>query len=259
MASTFSQIAGATVGLNNKLGIGGGSARTGPFGQSLPGARGKDFLDKTFKVGDYDPSKVASDQATQQAEQDEANKQTLRDQVNTMFSGPDLKTQEGDLSTALTGNYSDTLKQRYQDAERSLRFGAARTGNIGSTDYADEQARLDRDNQLGGTQISDAVTRAIGNLRASREATRANAIGLINAGQGTEGVNSATSGLTADINTARNASRESLFNDLFQNIAYNRSQQLGGNANLAALLAAAQRGGPTSIFATAPSGGTVIQ
>lgn len=213
--------------------------------------------DKIFQQGDYDPSKIAGDEATAAAQAEEANKQGLRDRVNTMFSSPDLATQEGEISGALRGNYSDELKQKYQDAERQLRFGAARTGNIGSTDYADESARINRENQLGGTNIEGAVRRAIANLRGSREDTRARAIGLINAGQGTEGVTSATEGLRLSADTARNSNRERLFDDLFQNLAYNRVA--GNQASQVAQLAALLNRGGGGLFSTVPSGGTVIR
>jgi hypothetical protein len=213
--------------------------------------------DKVFQQGDFDPAKIEGDKSVASAQAEEAQKQALRDRVNTMFSAPDLKTQEGEISGALRGNYSDELKRRYQDAERELRFGAARTGNIGSTDYADESARINRENELGGTNIEGAVRRSIANLRGSREDTRARSIGLINAGEGTEGVQSATQGLALSADTARNANRERLFDDLFQNLAYSRvaSNQSLQAAQLAALL---NRGGGSSFSATSPNSGRVI-
>lgn len=212
--------------------------------------------DKLFQVGDYDPTKVAGDKSIADAQAEEASKQALRDRVNTMFSSPDLQTQEGEISGALRGNYSDELKRKYQEAERNLRFGAARTGNIGSTTYADEMARINRENETGGTNIEDSVRRSIANLRGSREDTRARSIGLINAGEGTEGVTSATEGLRLSADTARNQNRERLFDDLFQNLAYSRvaNNQNSQAAQLAALL---NRGG-SGFSSTVPTGGRSI-
>lgn len=203
----------------------------------------------------YNDPKNEEDPSVAAARAEEEQKQGLRDRVNAMFSTPDLQTQEGEISGAQRGNYSDELKQKYQDAERQLRFGAARTGNVGSTTFADEMARLNRDNEIGGTNIEGAVRRSIANLRGSREDTRSRAIGLINAGEGTEGVRSATEGLRLSADTARNAGRERLFDELFQNLAYSRvaNNQNSQAAQLAALL---NRGGGFS--STVPTGGRTI-
>lgn len=238
-----------------------GYSMANPFGGPVIGPqkyldKGLDRGDKFFQQGKYDPAQIESDKSVAAAQAEEANKQGLRDRVNTMFSAPDLASQEGEISGALRGNYSDDLKQKYQEAERQLRFGAARTGNIGSTSFADENARISRENQLGGTNIEGAVRRAIGNLRSSREDTRARAIGLINAGEGTEGVQSATEGLRLSSDTARNANRERLFDDLFQNLAYNQVAQ-NQNSQAAQLAAILNRG--RSVSSTVPTGGSVIR
>lgn len=176
------------------------------------------------------------------------------------LSGADARarfaTEEGDLSGALRGFYGDDLKQRYGDAERAVRFGAARTGNIGSPGYADEMARVNRDNSLAGTNIEEAVRRSIGNLRASREDVRSRATGLVNAGLGEEGVRSATAGLKSAAEAASSANRERLFDDYFRNLAYAGVASNQGN-QLAQLQALLGRGGGPS-FSTVPSGGRVI-
>lgn len=256
MPGIASSVSGALTSINKKLGIGGGRGQVGPLGPTSAREAGKDKLDKVFSVGKYDPNKIAGDEEIAAAQAEEARKQGLRDRVNTMFSSPDLKTQEGEISGALRGNYSDELKRKYQEAERQLRFGAARTGNIGSTDYADENARINRENELGGTNIEGAVRRSIANLRGSREDTRTRAIGLINAGQGTEGVTSATEGLRLSADTARSANRERLFDDLFQNLAFN--QVAGNQASQAAQIAALLNRGSGGVRSTVPTGGTVI-
>lgn len=265
MASIGRRIAKGAMGSIPGVSIGGkkyGYSMANPFGGPVIGPqkyldKGLAMGDKIFQQGDYDPAKIESDKSVAAAQSEEAQKQALRDRVNTMFSSPDLATQEGEISGALRGNYSDELKRKYQDAERELRFGAARTGNIGSTDYADENARINRENELGGTNIEGAVRRSIANLRGSREDTRARSIGLINAGEGTEGVQSATQGLALSADSARNANRERLFDDLFQNLAYSRvaSNQSLQAAQLAALL---NRGGGSSLSATSPNSGRVI-
>lgn len=167
-----------------------------------------------------------------------------------------FSSEEGDLSSALRGFYGDDLKQRYGDAERAVRFGAARTGNIGSTGYADAIAKVNRDNALAGTNIEEAVRRSIGNLRASREDVRSRATGLVNAGQGEEGVRSATAGLKSAAEAASSANRERLFDDYFRNLAYTgvASNQASQTAQLAALL----NRGSGSFFSTSPSTGRVI-
>jgi hypothetical protein len=130
--------------------------------------------------------------------------------------------EESGLTGALQGGYTEDLRKKYADAERALRFGAANTGNVGSTTYADSIARLNEENRLGGTRTGEAIRRAIQGLKGSREETRARAMNLVNAGLGEEGVRATTEGLRAASETARAASRDKLFEDLFQNLAYTR-------------------------------------
>ena len=166
-------------------------------------------------------------------------------------------TEETDLSGALRGQYGDELSQKYADAERAMRFGAANTGNIGSTVYADAQGRLSRDNQLAGTKIEEAVRRAIAGLRSSREDVRGRSIGLVNAGAGEEGVRSATEGLKSAAEAAGSANREQLFNDFFNNLAYTR---VAGNQSnqLAQLLAAQRQVGGGTVFPNSGGLGRII-
>jgi len=261
MASTFSSVSRGLTKLNKKLGVGGGRANVGPLGFTKMREQGRRGLDEVFGVPqrpgepgyEEDPSIVA-------AQAEEARKDELRQRIDAMFGGPEANSQlageETDISGALRGQYGDELKRKYGDAERSVRFGAANTGNIGSTGYSDAQSRLSEENQLAGTKIEEAVRRSIQNLRSSREDVRTRATGLVNAGMGEEGVRSATEGLRGAAETARSANREQLFNEFFNNLAYTRvaGNQGNQNAQLAALLG--NRGGG-SFFPTTPTQGRI--
>lgn len=194
--------------------------------------------------------------AQQQAE--EARKASMRTQINSLFDAPDaqaqFKTQEDQLSEALRGFYSDQLGRSYADAERGARFGAADTGNIGGSAYADSLARVNRDNALGGTRIQEAVTRAINNLRASREDTRNRSIGLVNSGSGDQAAASAQSGLQQAISAANAAQRENIVGDLFGDVAFAKQ---ASDTNLKNQELARRA---SAFYPTQPSsGGTVIK
>lgn len=152
------------------------------------------------------------------------------------------------LSTALRGQYGDELKKSYEEGQRQLRFGAARTGNIGSSIYADRLASGEEQNRMGGTRIDDAVQRALANLRSSRETSKLRGLDLINAGTGEEGVQSAASGLKSALSTAQSQNRENLFGDLFTDTAFGVSNKAAGDRNAAAIARFTQgrRGGLSS-------------
>jgi len=144
-------------------------------------------------------------------------------------------TEEGDLAGALRGHYGDELQRNYAEQERQNRFGAARTGNIGGSAFADSRSSLEEQNRLGGTRIDEAVQRAINTLRSSREQTKLRAIDLVNAGSGEEGVQSATAGLKSSLEQAKAANREQLFGDLFTSGAFANANRISGDRNAQAL------------------------
>lgn len=168
-----------------------------------------------------------SSQAARQQEAEEARKSALRDKINALYgvggaSPQNFMDEEAEISKGLRDYYGDEQKKAYERAERQMRFGAANTGNIGSTTYADAESELAEKNRLGSTRIEEAVQRAINGLRGSRESTRLNAINLVNAGSGEDAVQSAMSGLRGVLDTAKSANRENLTSDLFENLAFTK-------------------------------------
>lgn len=155
---------------------------------------------------------------------DENQKAALRREVNTLFDAPEAQTRFADeetkLSDALRGFYSDDLKRGYQESERGIRFGAADTGNVGGSAYADAVSKLNEKNDLGGTRIEEAVRRAINNLRGGRENTRMQSINLINSGTGSDAVASANTGLRQALDVSNAANRENIVAGLFDNLAF---------------------------------------
>ncbi len=195
--------------------------------------------------------------ATQQAA-DQSRKQALIDQINSMFDAPDAKANINAESTrigdSLRSNYTSDLKDQYDIAHRNLNFAAARAGQTGSTTQADQEAQLNKQNELGSTKIDDAVRGAQASLAGDVESRRNNAINLVNAGSGPEAVNAATTGLNNAIQSAASQQKQDLFTGLFKDVgmgvqANNANSQ---NATLAAYMAA--KGGGT-YFPTPISGG----
>lgn len=198
--------------------------------------------------------------AQQQAE--EARKDALRGRVNSLFQGPDaqpqFKSQEDALAQNYRDYYSSDLKRNYDAAARNLKFSAANSGNVGGSAYADQQSKLDEQNQLGGTRIEDAVRSAVNNLRNSREDARTRSISLINAGEGESGVQAASTGLQNSISAANSAQKQNLFGDLFGTLA--ASKQLGDAGNLSAQQLALYNRNlvPGSSFSTPTKYGTSV-
>jgi hypothetical protein len=164
--------------------------------------------------------------------------------------------EESNLSNTLRAFYTDQLKRQFEQASRAVKFGAANTGNLGGSAYADAVAKLNEENALGGTRVEEAVRRSINNLRAQREDSRNRAIGLVNAGSGDEAVASARTGLQQALSNANAAQRENIVMDLFGNLAFAKvaSDQNSRNAQLAELYRR-----PGAFFPTQPTaGGTIV-
>jgi hypothetical protein len=167
--------------------------------------------------------------------------------------------QETSLDKNLGGYYGDELADDYEKAERAVRFGAANTGNIGGSVYADARSDLQLERGKGATQIDEAVRRAITGLKADREDARLRSIGLVNAGAGTEGVTAAQQGIRGAIQGAKSANREVLFTDLFDDLAFTKATS-DANSRDAALLEYFRRGKSNSLGAgAAPSGGATVR
>lgn len=195
--------------------------------------------------------------------EEEARKDALRSRVNSLYQSPEvlpqLASEEDQLAKTLRDFYSADLKKNYEESERKLRFGAANSGNIAGSVYADETSKLNEGNQLGGTRIEEAVRRSINNLRNAREDSRTRAISLINSGEGESGVQAASQGLRSAFDSASSAGKENLFADLFGNLGLAKTARDDANKN-AALMDIYGRSRVGSFFPTTPmSGGTIIR
>ena len=166
-------------------------------------------------------------------------------------------TEETDLSKALRGYYGDEQRKGYRAEERNMRFGLANQGQTGGSVMADSLADLEERNRLGGTRIEEAVQRALNSLRASRESSRLGALSLVNAGQGEEGVRSASAGLKSSLDTAKATNREDLFTDLFSNVAAGKEAS-DARSREARLLAAFQQGRSGIQTNSGRSGATIV-
>lgn len=161
-------------------------------------------------------------------QQEEDRKAALRAQINALYGvggkiPKNFVAEEDELARNLREFYGTERQDEYERAERQMRFGAANTGNIGSTTYADAENDLAEKNRKGGTRIDEAVQRAIQQLRGSREGSRLNAIQLVNSGSGSDAVASASQGIRDSLNAAKASNREDLFSDLFTNLAYTKA------------------------------------
>ena len=175
---------------------------------------------------------------------EEERKAALRAKVDQMFGiGPDATAaqsqfgqEDNQMADALRSYYSAEGKKGYDDAERSIRFGAARSGNIGSRTYADTLSRLNEANTTAGTRINEAVQRALLGLKGGRESLRQQTLGMINSGAGNEALSAASGGLNSVIDSNKNAQKEKLFTDLFSGFA--NAKVAGDQANqMASVLA----------------------
>jgi hypothetical protein len=172
---------------------------------------------------------------------EEQRKTQLRNQINSMFgiggtnpqAAAQFQQEDDSVGNATRDYYTAAAKKAYDAAERNLRFGAARTGNTGDTAYADAESKLNEDNALGATRISDAVQQAVEGLRGQREQTRLNSINLVNAGSGADAVNAASEGLRGALANAQSATKQNLFGDLFSDLAFNKVAADSGNQNAA--------------------------
>lgn len=159
------------------------------------------------------------------AQQEEARKAALRQQVNALFDTDAAKSQfaaeDQRIAQALRGFYTDDLGRRFTDASRNLRQSAANSGNLGSA-FLDQRSRLERENQMGATRIDDAVRKAVADLNAQREGTRSNALQMISAGGGADAINAASAGLRNSIDMASAAQKQNLFSDILGDTAFNK-------------------------------------
>lgn len=212
----------------------------------------------------------------EQAQQEEARKETLRTRINRLYgvgggnttapgsSGgvlpepstgdPEIdatrKQMQGELTQVGDANrayYTDALNRSFTKAERGTRFNLARQGLLGGSEDSAQVGEVKSDRDLGATRVDEAVRKAIAGLSTSREQERLNAINLVNAGVGESAVDSATSGLRTSFTNANNQTKADLFSDLFANSADAAATQNVNAAN-AALLARYKQGSffPTS-------------
>lgn len=171
------------------------------------------------------------------ARRETQRKSRQRQQINALFtkSAPVFAKQDNQIRSALRTKYGDELKDDYTEAERNARFNAARRGQLGGSAHADTMGLLERQSELGGTRIGEAVQRALAALRGEREDTRTRAIGLVNAGAGGQAITAANTGLRTALDNARTANREQLFTDLFADAAFSKGVMDNANRNAAAL------------------------
>jgi hypothetical protein len=204
---------------------------------------------RTGKVEWADPLNVMSSDpnpagvAAQQAQEEEARKQTVRDRINKMYGVGDdpeaqaaktqLATEGKNVGDATSSYYTDQLGRGYTAAERNARFNLARQGLLGGSADSDQQGQLKSDRDLGATRIGEASRSAVTALQAQREQERLNATGLVNAGTGSEAVRAASTGLQSSLNNASSANKANIFGDLFAGTADNAAAQNYNDANAA--------------------------
>lgn len=197
-----------------------------------------------------------------QQKADEERKAGLRARINDIFGTTDnppaqFAKEEGDLGTATRDYYTKLAERTYGDSLRNLKFQAANSGNTNSSIFADSKARLDEDNQIASSRISDAVQNAVNGLRSSRESGRASAIGLVNSGAGEEALTSANESIKAAFRTASTKEKQDLFADLFRTAAIGKAMSDANAQDTARMAYFNSRAG--SYYPTNPSGGNVLQ
>lgn len=201
-----------------------------------------------------------ADASILQQQQEEERKKKYREQVNSIYDDPKHKLAAEELSGGLRSHYGTELGTAFEKAKQAAKFRAADTGNIGGSTYADELAELEEQNQRGGLRIEDAVRRAVANLDASREDSRARALSLVNAGTGEEAVRAAQAGIQSAIDTSRTAGREDLVSDLFSTVAAGKvaGDAASRDASTRAIFEGA-RSRPLRAGETPSSGGRILK
>lgn len=190
----------------------------------------------------------------------EADKQRLRDQINKLYGIGDpnaaaqMQADQKQVSDSTSSYYGDQLSRSVAAAERNNRFNLARSGLLGGSADVDSNKELQTDQALGATRIDQAARAASDSLAGQRENERLNAVGLVNAGAGSNAVESAASGLKSSLTNVANQQRTDLTGDLFTGFTDNYALNNVNQAN-AALLARQQQLG--AFFPTKSAGGTV--
>lgn len=194
------------------------------------------------------------------AKDEEARKQGLRTQIDQMYGIGDpnasaqMQADQKQVSDATSGYYGDQLSRSVAAAERNNRFNLARSGLSGGSQDANSNAEIQTDQALGATRIDQAARAAAASLASERENERLNADALVNAGAGTQAIQSAQQGLKNSLDNANAAQRTDLTSGLFSGFADNFAMNNVNSAN-AALLARQQQLG--AFFPTKSAGGTV--
>lgn len=153
------------------------------------------------------------------AKAEEARKAEQRAKVNAIFD-TDYSADDARVAGAVRGRYTDELGQTYGDAERNLKFNLARSGNVGSSTQADQYANLQREHELGGLRVNDAVENALADLRANRETNRGRSLQLVDSGSGDAAIQSGEAAIKSGIDFAQSQNRQRLFDDLFTDAAF---------------------------------------
>lgn len=168
-------------------------------------------------AGGNDTSAIDSSLALSQ--QDEASRGALRNQISSIFDSGKYAESDARVADATRQYQTAELKKRYDEQERQLRFGAARSGNTLGSVATTGQQNLQESNRMGGVAIDDAVRRAIASLQSGRETAKQNALGLVNSGAGPEAVQSASQQIQAITDQAAQGDKSDLFSGLFANTA----------------------------------------
>lgn len=172
-------------------------------------------------------SQKAAKQANAAEQQRQANIASSTAKVNDIFNDPARTGQYDQLASDTTKFYRDDLDKQQADATRNTKFSLARSGQIGGSLQADQNAKLGEDYLHGVVKASRLGQQAGANLQASDETSRANLIAMAQNGlDATTASSNAASALRSNLESGQAGATVGQLGDAFSDFAnvYKQSQ-----------------------------------
>lgn len=161
---------------------------------------------------------AAAQLAAEQAQQTQIQK-TI-DQINSIFTSPARQAQYKDYYNSTLATLKNSLNQNYVDAQRGLKFGLARTGNIGSSNDVYQHGLLSKDYQTGILNADTQAQGAEAQLENADSATQSALDSMaLNGGLATNPVQTAQSDAAANLQQAQGTVAPATFDQLFGDIS----------------------------------------
>lgn len=198
-----------------------------------------------------------SNNAQREAQAAESQRQAsiayTQGRINDVFSSPQREADISDYVGGLRQYYQQDLDRQKADADRSLKFALARTGQVGGSTQVDQQARFATDYAKALLQTNQKAEQAGAELRANDQDARSRLISLATSGlDATTGAQMAAQSLRAGLESSKGAAMSQGLGQMFQ--AYDQYNQATQDAK------ARQRAfdATTGLYASTPAGSSLM-